>query len=201
MPNHDVYSTAQGDVWALGCILAEMIGNVRPWSLAIPEDKEYSDYLMDRSVLFDRLPVSHSGYLLLRKIFSTRPELRPSLAAIRAEVVAMDTFFLSDEEAIGCGWVERLNKRMQLKIRARGAAAPPSRCSSKTSFGSDCFVTCSLGSSSASRYSTGTSTSTFDSSSAESDVMPGTPPAPVAEVVCTMNKASRLAMAPRVIAT
>ena len=89
VPNHDVYSTAQEDVWALGCILAEMIGNVRPWSLAIPEDNDYNDYLLNRSVPFDRLPV-HATYLLLRKFFSTRSEPRPSLAAIRSEVVAMD---------------------------------------------------------------------------------------------------------------
>jgi serine/threonine protein kinase len=200
VPHHDVYSAAQGDVWALGCILAEMIGNVRPWSLATPEDKDYSDYLMDRSVLFDRLPVSHAAYLLLRKIFSTKPEQRPSLSAIRAEVLMMDTFFLSGEEAVGCGWVDRMDKQMQRKIRARGAAAKPSRRSSKTSSGSDRFETCSLGSSSASRYSTGSSTSAFDSSSAESSDMPATPPAPVVEVVRTMDKASRLVMVPRVVA-
>ena len=201
VPDHDVYSTAQGDVWALGCILAEMIGNVRPWSLAIPEDKEYSNYLMDRSVLFDRLPISHTGYLLLRKIFSTRAELRPSLAAIRAEVVAMDTFFLSDEEAIGCGWVERLDKQMQRKIRGRGGAvSPPSLRSSKTATGSDRFETCALGSSSASRYSSGVSTSGFDSSSAKSSDMPATPPAPVAEVVRTMDKTSRLLVVSHVVA-
>jgi hypothetical protein len=73
---------------------------------------------MDRTVLFDRLPVSHTAYLLLRKIFSTKPERRPSLSAIRAEVLTMDTFFLSDEEAVGCGWVERMDKQMQRKIRA-----------------------------------------------------------------------------------
>ena len=179
-----------------------MIGNVRPWSFAIPEDKNYSEYLLNRSVLFDKLPISHSAYLLLRKIFSTRPELRPSLAAIRAEVVAMDTFFLSDEEAIGCGWVERLDKQMQRKIRARGAAAPPSRRSSKIPAGSDCFETCTLGSSSASRYSTGASTSAFDSSSAKSSDMPATPRAPVAEVLRTMEKekAGRLLAVPRVVA-
>jgi hypothetical protein len=177
-----------------------MIGNVRPWSVATPEDKDYSDYLMNRGVLFDRLPVSHAAYLLLRKIFSTKPEQRPSLSAIRAEVLMMDTFFLSGEEAVGCGWVDRMDKQMQRKIRARGAAAKPSRRSSKTSSGSDRFETCSLGSSSASRYSTGSSTSAFDSSSAESSDMPATPPAPVVEVVRTMDKASRLVMVPRVVA-
>ena len=37
------------------------------------------------------------------QIFLHQVGLRPSLTAIRSEVVAMDTFFLSDEEAIGCG--------------------------------------------------------------------------------------------------
>ncbi|KAF8266335.1 kinase-like domain-containing protein, partial [Lactarius quietus] len=44
VPDHGPYSTAHGDVWALGCILAEMIGNIRPWSLAVPEDNNYSAY-------------------------------------------------------------------------------------------------------------------------------------------------------------
>ena len=200
MPHHDPYSSAQGDVWALGCILAEMIGNTRPWSLATPEDKNYSDYLMDRTLLFDMLPVSHAAYLLLRKIFSTKPELRPSLAAIRREVLAMDTFFLTDEEAVSCGWVDRMEKQMMRKMRARGAAVLSSRRSSKTVSGSDCFETCSLGSSSASRYSSGSSSSAFDSSSAESSDLPATPPAPVVEVVRTMGKASRLVLVPHVAA-
>ncbi len=122
MPHHYPYSSAQGDVWALGCILAEMIGNARPWSQATPEDSDYSDYLMDRTVLFDMLPVSHTAYLLLRKIFSTKPEQRPSLAAIRTEVLAMDTFVLTDQEAAGCG-ADRIEKQMLRKMRARGVIA------------------------------------------------------------------------------
>jgi hypothetical protein len=178
-----------------------MIGNTRPWKLATPEDRDYSDYLMNRDVLFDMLPISHPAYLLLRKIFSTKPEHRPSLSAIRMEVLAMDTFFLTNEEALGCGWVERMEKQMMRKMRAaREAAARLSGRSSKTSSGSDCFKTCSLGSSSASRYSTGSSTSAFDSSSAESSESPVTPPAPVAEVVRTMDKAGRLVLPPRVAA-
>ncbi|KAI9448692.1 kinase-like protein [Lactarius psammicola] len=200
VPHHHPYSSAQGDVWALGCILAEMIGNVRPWSLATPEDSDYSDYLMDRTVLFDMLPISHTAYLLLRKIFSTKAEQRPSLAAIRMEVLAMDTFFLTDVEAAGCGWADRMEKQMMRKMRARGVVAPPSRRSSEMSSGSDCFETCSLGSSSASRYSSGSSSSAFDSSSAESSEFPATPPVPVAEVVRTMDKANPEVLVPRVAA-
>ncbi|KAH9004793.1 kinase-like domain-containing protein, partial [Lactarius hatsudake] len=110
-PSLVAHSSAQGDVWALGCILAEMIGNVRPWSLATPEDSDYSYYLMNRTVLFDKLPVSYSAYLLLRKIFSTKPSPRPSLAAIRTEVLAMDTFFLAGSEAGNCGWGDRMEKQ------------------------------------------------------------------------------------------
>jgi serine/threonine protein kinase len=188
VPRHDPYSTAQGDVWALGCILAEMIGNVRPWLMATPEDRDYSDYLMDRTVLFDMLPVSSTAYMLLKKIFSSKPEQRPSLAAIRAEVLAMETFFLTKEEAARCGWAERMEKQRLRKMRACGAVAAPSCRSSKTPSGFNCFETCSLGSSSASRRCSGHSTS------AESSELPATPPASVAEVVRTKDKASRLVL-------
>ena len=168
-----------------------MIGNTRPWSLATPDDKDYSDYLMDRMVLFDMLPVSHPAYLLLRKIFSTKPEQRPSLAAIRAEVLAMDTFFLNE---IKYGWADRLENQLLRKMRARGSI---SRRSSETSSDSDSFETCSLGSSSASRYSTGSSSSAFDSSPAESSELLATPPAPAVKAACTMDKASLIVLVSR----
>jgi hypothetical protein len=44
----------------------------------------------------------------------------------------MDTFSLSDEEAVGCGWVERMDKQMQRKkMCERRAAAKSSRRSSE----------------------------------------------------------------------
>lgn len=195
VPHHEPYSTAHGDIWALGCILAEMIANVRPWWEATTEDKDYSDYLMDRAVLFDTLPVSNAAYLLLRKIFSPKPERRPSLATIREEVLAVDTFFLTDAEAAKYGWADRLEKKMLRKMRAYGAGAVTRR-SSETSSSSGSFETCSLESSSASRNSTGSSTSALDSSSAESSELPATPPP--AAVVRTMDKTSRVMLVPRV---
>jgi hypothetical protein len=89
---------------------------------------------MDRTVLFDRLPVSHTAYLLLQKIFSTKSEQRPSLSAIRAEVLMMDTFFLSDEEAVGCGWVE---SAWTSRCNARYAHVEPSRRATVTSLYAD----------------------------------------------------------------
>ncbi|KAH9180816.1 kinase-like domain-containing protein [Lactarius sanguifluus] len=202
VPRHEAYSTVHGDIWALGCILAEMIGSARPWSLASPEDDDYSDYLMDRAVLFEILPVSHSAYLLLRKIFSTTPERRPSLAAIRAEVLALDTFFLTDAEAAECGWADRLEKQTMRKMRACGAVAvaPTTRRLPEISSSSGSFESCSLGSSSGSCYSDGSSSSAFDSSSAESSELPATPPAPVANIIRTMDKTSQVVLAARVAA-
>ncbi|KAI0302457.1 kinase-like domain-containing protein [Multifurca ochricompacta] len=198
VPHHKPYSTIQGDVWALGCILAEMIANVRPWALATPEDKDYNDYMMDRTILFDVLPVSYPAYLLLRKIFGTKPEHRPSLATIRMEVLMMDTFFLTDEEAAECGWSDRIEKKKMRKLCVYGGAAVSSRRSSVTSSGSN-YESCTETPSSASCYSYGSSSSAFDSSSAESSQRLVTPPAPAAvEVFHTIEKASsRLELAPR----
>jgi serine/threonine protein kinase len=192
------YSTVQGDTWALGCILAELIGNVRPWVVASPEDRNYNDYTMDRAILFEVLPVSHQAYLLLRKIFSTKPEWRPSLAAIRTEVLAIDTFFLSEEEAAGSGWTERLEKMMMCKIRARRVDTDALHRSSETSSGSYYrLFTDAL--SSSSRYSSGSSSSAFELSSAESNQSPVTPPAPAIEVINMDKVFSLLQLPPRMV--
>ena len=165
-----------------------MIANVWPWSQATPEDNDYSDYLMDRTVLLNMVPVSHSAYLLLRKMLSTKAQLRPSLAAIHTEVLVMDTFFLSEAEAASCRWEDRMEKQKMCKLRAaRGVVARMSsrRLSETSSSGlSDGrFETCSLGSeSSASCYSTTSLSSAFDSSSAELRDVPAMPPALVAMV-------------------
>ena len=78
---------------------------------------------MDRAVLFDMLPVSNATYKLLLKIFSPKPERRPSLATIREEVFAMDTFFLTDVGAAKYGGADRLEKEMLRKMRACRAGA------------------------------------------------------------------------------
>ncbi|KAI0253745.1 kinase-like domain-containing protein [Lactifluus subvellereus] len=199
VPHHMPHSTVHDDIWALGCILAELIGNARPWVVASPEDRDYSDYKTDRTILFDVLPVSHQAYLLLWKIFSIKPERRPSLAAIRTEVLAIDTFFLSEEEAAKSGWTERLEKMMMRKIRARRADIDAPRRSSETSSGS-CYESFTDASSSASRYSSGSSSSAFESSSAEWSQIPLTPPAPAVEAIHMDKVSSLLEFPPRVVA-
>lgn len=180
IPCHKPYSTVEGDIWALGCILAEMVANIRPWSLASPEDRDYKSYLVDRSILFDTLLISDATYALLTKIFSPRPECRPSLAEIRAEVLAMDSFFPTDDDAALFGWSERIEKKTSAKCRI------PSRPSDETSSGS-CYSCTSC--TSASCNSSGSSSSAFESISLESGPSPATPPAPAVEFVHGGKKA------------
>jgi serine/threonine protein kinase len=194
------YSTVHGDIWALGCILAELIANVRPWGSASPEDRDYSHYVMDRTILYDVLPVSHSAYLLLRKIFSTQAERRPSLAAIRREVLAMDTFFLNELEALESGWTERLERMMMRKIRARGPDADAWGRSSETSSSGSYYESFSAASSSASNYSYGSSSSAFESYSAEPSPLPVTPPTPAVEVMNVGKMSSGLELPPHIAA-
>jgi hypothetical protein len=172
-----------------------MIANVRPWTHASPEDRDYSDYLMDRAILLDVLPVSDGTYSLLTKIFSPRPERRPSLDEIRREVLAMDTFFLTDREAAICGWADRLEKKLRRKMGNCGVPSMPSRCSDETSSASYYPPTSSSSPSSASHYSCGSSSSAFESISLESSAAPVTPPAPAVEAFYSMDKAASQGLA------
>jgi hypothetical protein len=162
-----------------------MIANVRPWSKASPEDRRYNNFLVDRTMLYKTLPISDAARTFLTEIFSPLPEHRPSLAAIREKVLAMDTFFLSPE------------KELEWKATKLGTSfVPASRhLSEETSSGSYYSGTSESSSSSASCYSSGSSSSAFDSTSSESEwsILPITPPARAVEVFRTVSKApSRL---------
>ena len=188
VPHHAPYSTVKGDVWALGCILAEMIGNIRPWSSASPEDRDYSGYLMEHATLLDVLPVSDAAYSLLVQIFSPIPECRPSLDQLRKWVLSIDTFFLTEREAAICGWADRLEKRMQRKMVVLSSSDETSSCEPCSS------------NTSASYNSSGSSSSAFESISlASSPLLPATPPAPAVEIFHSFDKApSRLELGLRV---
>ena len=135
------------------------------------------------------LPISDGAYTLLTKIFLSKPECRPSLAAMREEVLAMDTFFVSDGEAARWGWKGRVEKKLLQKMGKIGTFTTPSR-RSQTSSGSFYSVTSS---SSASLYSCGSSSSAFESISLRSNPLPITHPAKAVDVFRTIEKApSRL---------
>ena len=63
VPHLTPYSTAEGDVWALDCILAEMIANVRSRQFASPEDRDY--IMVDRTTLYETLPILDAAYTFL----------------------------------------------------------------------------------------------------------------------------------------
>jgi hypothetical protein len=167
-----------------------MIANIRPWSLASPDDHYYSNFLVDRTILYDTLLISDAAYALLAKIFSPRPERRPSLAEIRREVLAMDTFFPTDDEAARYGWSSRIEKNLQWKM---AKCEMPSRLSDETSSGS-CYSCTST-----SYNSCGSSSSAFESISLDSRPFPVTPPAPAVEFAHNGKKApSRLELGLRI---
>jgi hypothetical protein len=173
-----------------------MVANIRPWSLASPEDRDYNDYLVDCTILSDTLLISDAAYALLTKIFSPRPERRPSLAEIRAEVLVMDTFFPTNEKAAIYGWSGRMEKKLQRKMAKCGIPSSSSRLSDKTSSGS-CYSCTSC--TSASCNSSGSSCSAFESISLESGPPPATPPAPAVEFIHSGKKPpSRLELGLRV---
>jgi len=186
--NHKPYSTVEGDIWALGCILAEMIATVRPWTYASPEDRDYSDYLVDRAILFDALPLSDAAYSLLTKILSPTAERRLSLASVRSEVLGIETFFLTDEEAARWGWGEGVEKKLRQMMAKCEAQSMTSSSSSVDTSSRSCYSSTS-DCSSESHYSSGSSSSAFESVSLESSPLPVTPPSPAVEDFTSMAKA------------
>ena len=154
-----------------------MIANVCPWRFASPEDCDYSDYLGDRTTLFEMFPIPDAAYTLLTKFFSTQPSQRPSLATMREEVLVVDTFFVSDGEAARWGWKESVENELLRKMGRMGTSSGSSGCSEETSSGSFYSGTSS---SSVLLYSCGLSSSAFES-------VPITPPAKAVDMFCTIE--------------
>jgi hypothetical protein len=122
------------------------------------------------------------------------------LAAIRAEVLAIDTFFMTDGEAARWGWKSRLEEKMRRKKGEQPTRTVPSQRRSEDTSSGSCY-SCTSGSSSESCYSCGSSSSAFESISLESSPLPATPPAPAVEVFRSMDKvASRLELGSRIAA-
>ncbi|KAI0259705.1 kinase-like domain-containing protein [Gloeopeniophorella convolvens] len=144
----------------------ESLGRKHKAYSAESDDNDFADFIIDRTIICDVLPLSDAAFRLLRGVFSMRPERRPSLAALRAQVLAIDTFFLTDCEARCSGWADRMNlQALRKKYARKPMPAPPAATAPKAV----------AVSSSASVYS---STSSEDSS-APSSPLPATPPPPV----------------------
>ncbi|KAK0485156.1 kinase-like domain-containing protein [Armillaria novae-zelandiae] len=94
------YSTQQSDIWSLGVVLVNLITGRCPWKIAKIEDPSFKSLLHEESYFRRTLPMSPRAVTLLKRIFQLDPLLRITLPELRAEIVKMDTFFISDADLL-----------------------------------------------------------------------------------------------------
>ena len=75
-----------------------MITRKSPWRLAVREDPCFSAFLSNEEHLREFFPISRSANALLRKILTYEPSERITLSALRKEIIALDTFFMTNDE-------------------------------------------------------------------------------------------------------
>lgn len=101
------YSSSANDIWALGVILINMITSRSPWQKAVTADTSFVDFLLNEDYLLEMLPISEGANALFRKIFTYEPSERITLSALREEIVALDSFFMTNDEIARAGEVVR----------------------------------------------------------------------------------------------
>ncbi|KAJ3976258.1 serine/threonine protein kinase, negative regulator of sexual conjugation and meiosis [Lentinula raphanica] len=113
------FSTRHSDVWSLGVILTNMIAGRNPWRYAMTIDDCFSTFLYDRDFLRTVLPISDQANFILKRIFHLNPLNRISIPELRREIIAIDSFFMSEDEIDQGGDV--------LRAAAANYAAPPAK--------------------------------------------------------------------------
>ncbi|KAI0088817.1 kinase-like domain-containing protein [Irpex rosettiformis] len=96
----EAYSSPSNDIWSLGVILTSMISGHNPWRQAVMSDDCFRTYVNNPGFFRYMLPISPSADTILRRIF-TNHDNRISLRKLRRMVLAVDTFFMTDEEIAG----------------------------------------------------------------------------------------------------
>jgi hypothetical protein len=79
-------------------ILVNMTTGRSPWRAAICSDDCFAAYLHDPDFLRSMLPLSKPACALIRRILVLNPLARIGLDELRAEVLSIDTFFMSKSE-------------------------------------------------------------------------------------------------------
>lgn len=83
-------------MWSLGVILTNMISGRNPWRYATTSDENFNRFMNDPDALRETLPISLAACDLLKRVFTFRSGERISLPELRAAVLAVDDFFLTD---------------------------------------------------------------------------------------------------------
>lgn len=114
------YSTAANDTWSLGVILVNLMCGRNPWKQACTADETFREYLRRPDFLMDILPISAEANSILKRIFTVKPEWRISLTELRAKVLKVKSFTVTDEQM---RLREQQAKAAAAQARAQKAAA------------------------------------------------------------------------------
>ncbi|KIK59487.1 hypothetical protein GYMLUDRAFT_245173 [Collybiopsis luxurians FD-317 M1] len=96
--NNVVYSALHNDIWSLGVILVNLVTRHNPWGCAQSSDPCFDAFLLDRNSIRNALPISDALHHLLKRIFHLNPIARISIPFLRNEILAVETFYASDEK-------------------------------------------------------------------------------------------------------
>ncbi|KAI0372026.1 Pkinase-domain-containing protein [Pilatotrama ljubarskyi] len=95
------FSNEASDIWSLGVILTNLIAGRNPWEYATTNDKHYLKFLSTPDYLRTMLPISAETQEILYRIFTSDPGTRISIPELREAILAVHTFFMSEEEIAG----------------------------------------------------------------------------------------------------
>ncbi|ORY24790.1 kinase-like domain-containing protein [Naematelia encephala] len=94
----DHYSTEHNDLWSLGVILVNLTCGRNPWRQACPSDETFRAFVHNPDFLRTILPISHATNNILRGLFALEPRERTSLRELRRQILAIDTFTMTEDE-------------------------------------------------------------------------------------------------------
>ena len=90
-----------------------------PWQKAVTTDECFSEFLVHEDFLLEMLPLSRQANALFRHIFTFNPEKRVTIPSLRKGILAIDTFFMSDEDIV------RAPEAVRVAAEYCGWTAPP----------------------------------------------------------------------------
>ncbi|KAJ6555363.1 kinase-like domain-containing protein [Mycena vulgaris] len=119
------YSPRQSDMWGLGVTLAVLATGHIPWSNAEPSNASYAAFRAHPDTfLRQRLSLTSEANDLLGWCFHVNPARRPSIAELRAAVLAIDHFSVTDIPKAADKKPSILNAPKQPSVHSAANPAP-----------------------------------------------------------------------------